>query len=321
MASGKVHSESQSLYIKSEAVNIGKKQMLYFTEMHEVLGYGGQRDPDPNQIECFLTNLNETRKDDHVESFNKLLCQVCKTSFEGQTSRQKLLEHINSIHSFDVYDKSEIEEFENVKSDALLTVKNAEESIKVEETSFGKFHDKTEQTRPEECSENMKNIASNARDESLGKKDSANSSFKCYICSTGFEKTSDFRSHLTSRHGSEIAEKDFEDLSYICKKCGSTFPNLFLLRCHFFNKHTTLVVYRCVVCQITLRTKKSLKIHYNSLHADKSKDLHSCNECGKDLTNLRALKAHIRLKHGKNNYKQGFRCRLCNEKFLSIESR
>ncbi|XP_046734300.1 zinc finger protein 600-like [Diprion similis] len=325
----------KSLNVKSKSKEILIQENPCFTER-----YLGEKDPDPNQVECFLTNPNEAEKDVHLEIRNRLLCQICNAIFKGSSSRHNLLEHINSIHSFHIFNKGHrcracnlvfytLKAFETHKN---ICEKESKSSIEAHSPDGIKEIVAIDR---EKSKSNTRTAESNAKikieDESEGgtlesdllpgERDLKNNSFKCYICSTVLSKTKDFTSHLLSRHKKEISEIEFDDLSYRCKKCLLTFPNLLLLRSHFLKKHTTLIIYRCVMCHVTMRSKKSLKIHFNDTHAPKTKELQSCNECGKELSNLRALKAHIRLKHSSNNNKQGFRCRLCKHKFDSKESR
>lgn len=332
------------------------------TVTFEVLEYSGQRDLDPNQVECFLTSPNETQNDIGIEKGDKLSCQICKLSFEGSNRKHRLLEHVNSIHNFNIFkkgdtcrvcnavfytskafrihettceinsessvsitsrmsddtdkqtDKKNESNSENADSDVTLDSKNCAELTKSTEADSELFYESSE-LKSENCA------ALTTRENSTVRKVVPNNSLKCYSCSKVFRRTRDFTSHVITYHKDESTDKEFEDLSYRCKKCSVTFPNLTLLRDHFFKKHTASIIYRCIVCHVTLKNKKSLRIHYNNVHARKSKEPHSCDECGKELANLKAIKAHIRLKHGQNSNKQGFRCRLCQQKFDTKEKR
>ncbi|XP_015518479.2 zinc finger protein 595 isoform X1 [Neodiprion lecontei] len=329
--------EAKSLNVESKSKDISIRENPCFTER-----YWGEKDPDPNQVECFLTNPNEAEKDVNNEICNRLLCQICNAIFKGSCSRHNLLEHINSIHSFDIFNKGHrchacnlvfytlkaFETHKNIcekKSTSIISIEThsldgIKEIVAIDHEK-SKSNARTAESDAKIKEEDGNEDASFQSDFLPDGRDVKDNSFKCYICSTILRTTRDFTSHLLSRHKREISELEFDDLSYRCKKCTLTFPNLLLLRSHFFKKHTTLVIYRCIVCHVTLRSKKSLKIHFNNAHAQKTKELQPCDECGKELSNLRALKAHIRLKHSPNNNKQGFRCRLCKQKFDSKESR
>ncbi|XP_012266881.2 zinc finger protein 33A-like [Athalia rosae] len=355
MANIEVHSESQSLSKESKEIHISKEEILPSTETPSGAEYSGQRDLDPNHVECFLTNAIELQEDNFVEDCNNLSCQICQVRFEGSTSRHRLLEHMLSIHNFNIYNKGSVcsvssssfatsRAFELHKSKcnqslcAIRSTSEAPDSVKgVHDATIGDDENNKENgdddTRIKSKSDTGSVKEDKASDDqhrdnlcmtensSANPKNVPNTSFKCYICSTVLDKTGDFKLHLMISHEDKINAEDFDDLSYRCKKCAETFPNLILLRGHFFQKHAASIIYRCIICHITLKTKKSLRIHYNSIHEHKSKGLQSCDECGKELINIRALKAHIRQKHGGKSHKQGFRCRICQEKFDTKDNR
>lgn len=295
------------------------------TERFGALELSGQRDFDPNQVECFLTSPN----DDESDRGNKLTCQICRSSFDGQLSSRQLLEHFRSIHSLNVYDKGDDCQVcrRTFYTPRALEIhkKSCEEESKSSHTERVDVELKKnteDETKTVKLEVEDRSEESDSLDLTLIKASpDENNSLKCYICSKVFSWTGEFVTHLISSHGDELKEKDFDDLFYRCKKCSATFPNLILLRGHFFNKHVTFIIYRCLVCHVISKSKKTLKIHYNSYHAQKIKGPHFCHDCGKEVTSLKALRTHIRVKHGELKNKQGFRCRLCQQKFESKEKR
>lgn len=54
----------------------------------------------------------------------------------------------------------------------------------------------------------------------------------------------------------------YTTVSYKCRQCRALCPSFEVLRNHFRDKHPHVTVFRCPHCDVTLKTKKSLKAHF-----------------------------------------------------------
>ena len=122
----------------------------------------------------------------------------------------------------------------------------------------------------------------------------------CTVCGAGFLTQTGLISHLR-RH---IAIQYYE-----CSVCGQVFVKNSALQNHIRHSHRAEKLYQCSVCETTLKSLRSLKVHLYS-HAGRQR--YRCNICDKKFVQRRCLRWHLLYVHiGEKQHK----CTLCDAAF------
>lgn len=115
----------------------------------------------------------------------------------------------------------------------------------------------------------------------------------------------------TTKSGGELLtiEKLLNETSYQCAKCEQNFSNIKKLSIHLQQLHN---IFQCDECDLSFKTKWQFLKHSRILHRRaiaETKELKTCQDCGKVLKGNNHLNFHIKTKH-LNLTK--FSCDLCD---------
>lgn len=125
----------------------------------------------------------------------------------------------------------------------------------------------------------------------------------------------------------ETDHPDYEkytELSYKCLNCTYVYPSYLKIQEHFYEAHPESKMYRCPhpgCCKI-YKVLKYIKLHLKKPHPTMKPDnfdVQPCEICGITLKSTKALNQHMIMKHRRE--KLGYMCRICKERFQSIEQR
>ena len=153
--------------------------------------------------------------------------------------------------------------------------------------------------------------------------------FQCDICKKTFSVACNLKVHVQNVH------KEVKDV--FCDKCDSSFKSNLLLKHHVKKVHMKKS-YECETCNKMFSTKSEVSSHIEVSHMEKE---FKCNYCERRFKSPTGLRVHVKIVHKnnvlckfcnkicsdneemKNHEKshQGEMCSLCNEKFISVESR
>ncbi|XP_061803364.1 uncharacterized protein [Nerophis lumbriciformis] len=123
---------------------------------------------------------------------------------------------------------------------------------------------------------------------------------KCQVCGKAFQRGHQLKCHLTTHS----AKKE-----YSCSQCGKEFGLKASLNLHL-RTHSSEKPFHCLACEKTFNTRKNLRVH-TKLHSEKS---HQCGDCGLKISDLGALKIHLRTHTGERPY----HCTVCGNKFIRL---
>eukprot|EP00088_Acartia_fossae_P050842 TRINITY_DN5704_c0_g1_i2.p1 TRINITY_DN5704_c0_g1~~TRINITY_DN5704_c0_g1_i2.p1 ORF type:complete len:544 (-),score=57.96 TRINITY_DN5704_c0_g1_i2:119-1603(-) len=133
---------------------------------------------------------------------------------------------------------------------------------------------------------------------------------KCDICQQQFRSKTRLFEHQKSVHGTVgnqgVRSYSVHRKDYQCTKCGQQFKRRLTLKEHMLNEHN-IGAYYCQICDISLKTKDSLKYH-RTKHNPKF----SCEVCGKQIETQAKLNDHLNTHTGQKPYKcTGIGCDKC----------
>nr|CAD7569262.1 unnamed protein product [Timema californicum] len=146
---------------------------------------------------------------------------------------------------------------------------------------------------------------------------SAERSFPCHKCSKRFHSRARLKRHMVSHRDKAVS----------CNECGEEFPDgrALINHRHSHNKDLTARQFSCMECGKTFGSRSSQQIHarihtgerpHMVSHRDKAV---SCNECGEEFPDGRALINH-RHSHNKDLTARQFSCMECGKTFGSRSS-
>ncbi|CAH0388251.1 unnamed protein product [Bemisia tabaci] len=262
-------------------------------------------------------------------------CEVCSGKFEPREGLRELLRHMKILHGFksNVSTQHMLSQFDNfgrvkevfshigpVFPCPFCPIRSS--SKRLLRRHAIKFHGNTWLQDPPEgpmafkcsiCPTNFWQMNERSAHEYADHADSA--ILRCYHCWEPFFQKIMLNQHIKKSHPDAPL---YTTVSYKCRQCRALCPSFEVLRNHFRDKHPHITVFRCPHCDVTLKTKKSLKAHFKGQHLQES-GMYECDQCGKTVWSKRALGAHRRLKH--MNSRLGFRCRLCGLRFANKDER
>ncbi|KAI8124146.1 Zinc finger protein 208 [Lucilia cuprina] len=132
--------------------------------------------------------------------------------------------------------------------------------------------------------------------------------FKCNICGNVFLTSRNLNYHMHDKHTDEGQKRSFE-----CSICQKAFTKKGALKKHM-EIHDTDQTYKCSQCEKGFSTEQRRKIHERNVHnADRV-----CDQCGKTLHGVAALKQHM-LEHA-GVKKPKWPCDQCNAELTSHSS-
>lgn len=135
--------------------------------------------------------------------------------------------------------------------------------------------------------------------------------FACEICLKQFRNQRTLTRHKSYNHKPKT--------KFMCEECAKTYFNKFELEMHMQSAHNhpspdknSLIVFKCTHCTEAFSNHKDLCIHMKEHDRDKKEAPKLCETCGRNCTNLKAYRRHIKI-HAepiKNNV-----CLECNKRF------
>lgn len=130
-------------------------------------------------------------------------------------------------------------------------------------------------------------------------------SFKCTICEKVFLNSRNLNTHMRDQHTTENKERPFE-----CNLCQKRFFKKGALKSHM-DTHDSATDFKCGKCGKGFPTEQRRKIHERTVHnVDRI-----CEQCGKTLRGVTALKQHM-LEHA-GIKKRKWPCDQCNAELTS----
>ena len=100
-----------------------------------------------------------------------------------------------------------------------------------------------------------------------------------------------------------------ENKKTVCKYCGKEIDKSCIDAHHRGHENQIKEKYKCNDCGKVFSTSNMLKIHFESVHADKTGVI--CPKCSKQLAHKRSLKSHLKICQTNIQLK----CELCNRAF------
>lgn len=116
----------------------------------------------------------------------------------------------------------------------------------------------------------------------------------------------------------------YNKVSYKCNHCSTVYPNILTLREHFGSSHSSMKLYCCPYpyCYKHFKLAKNVKYHLKKPHINvqpENYELTPCEACGITLKSKRAMSVHGVVRHRRD--KLGYMCKICRERFQTIEQR
>lgn len=117
----------------------------------------------------------------------------------------------------------------------------------------------------------------------------------------------------------KAAESIKDEDRFKCSECGQSFKSLSLLKGHAIaKKHSTNIIFTCLICDRKFRRSNNLKVHMEAVHPiDENGEAQSapppkkCPHCNKLFSHGGNFKTHIRIHQGI----RAFPCTICDKAF------
>lgn len=131
--------------------------------------------------------------------------------------------------------------------------------------------------------------------------------YPCEICPKIYTTNSNLKFHVQKSHEGRTKMRMLR-----CSHCQERFTEHFRKLKHLKEMHGITFTFECDVCKSIFSTRRTLTMHSNKFHSDKTQ----CKVCKKNFSCVTTLKKHMISHTGERNYV----CGLCNKAYRHKKS-